>query len=122
MASAGCPALGSPRQRRGHVASGSLPPLVHEYRQVGIGGQRERAGPERFPQEHRFRRRRKVLLRPDDVAYPHLPIVDDTGQDEQRVTVRLRDHEVVDRRVRKTNLSANDVVHDRHAFPGNPEP
>ncbi len=63
----------------------------------------------------------KMLFGPDDVADAHLPVVDDPGEDEERVPVRLRHHEVLDRRIGKTDLPANQVLDHGHAFVGNLE-
>ena len=88
---------------------------------MGVDGKRQRTGPERLPEEHRLGCRRKVFLSPNHVTDPHLAVVHDTGENEQRVTVRLRHDKVVDRRVREADLSADHIGHDRDTLSGNPE-
>src|SRR5580704_14444830 len=53
-----------------------------------------------------------MLLGPDDVRNGHIAVVDNDGKDEQRLTVRPRDDEVLDRAVGELDVASDDVVDD----------
>ena len=52
----------------------------------------------------------------DHVCDPHVAVIRDNREHEQRVTVRLDHDEVLDRRVLELDVTTNDVMHHRHAL------
>ncbi len=76
---------------------------------------------ERLPQQDRLRRRGQVLLCPDDVRDGHLSVVHHHGEHEERLAVRARHDEVLDRLVGELDIAADDVVDDGDAVVGDGE-
>ena len=67
---------------------------------------------ERLPQQLLLGRVREVLVAADDVGDPHLDVVDDVGQHEDRGAVGAQQDEVLDRLVGELDVAADDVVDD----------
>ena len=53
-----------------------------------------------------------MLVAADDVGDPHLDVVDDVGEHEDRRAVAAQQHEVLDRVVVELDIAADDVVDD----------
>ena len=77
---------------------------------------------ERPPEQDRLRCVGEVLLGADDMADPHVEVVDDVCQEEDRPAVAPHEDEILDESVLELRLAADEIDDRRRPLPWRAEP